>query len=471
PGLAEPTRESSSSVTLPDFVAVWMPLIETAHESVRERLRSILQALQTADAAGDATALKAGITDLNQLLLQQVAQLPLTIDVAGATTTGPQRTHNEDACYPSLQDLYQRRAEAEDFLLPYLGIICDGIGGHEGGEVASQRALEDLKTLTRNLLNEFLSQPELLLPETVSQQLESVVRVVNNVIANQNDEQGRELRQRMGTTLVMALQLPQQVDTARGKQNAHELYLVTVGDSRAYWLTPRYCHRLTVDDDVATREVRMGRSVYQTALERPDGGALTQAIGTRDAEALNPTVQRFVIEESGLLLLCSDGLSDNDRVEQNWEDVTRQVFKGRLALEDAVQMWLGIANEQNGHDNTSVVLMRFQVGEAIKLVQPEVQVPPPASPVPVPDELTEASRALLYDEESDPDATQASPAPAREPIATPASNKQPASLWIWLALLGLVACFAGIIGVIWYNSQQTQPIPQTAPQQTPQQTP
>uniref|UniRef100_A0ACD5H226 PP2C family protein-serine/threonine phosphatase n=1 Tax=Desertifilum tharense IPPAS B-1220 TaxID=1781255 RepID=A0ACD5H226_9CYAN len=144
----------------------------------------------------------------------------------------------------------------------------------------------------------------------------STVRVVNNQIAAQNDTQGRELRQRMGTTLVMALQLPQRVGLQAGRVgNSHELYIAHVGDSRAYWMTPNYCQLLTVDDDVSVREVRMGRSLYRECLRRPDAGALTQALGTRDAEFVRPTVRRFILEEDGILLLCSDGLSDRDRIE------------------------------------------------------------------------------------------------------------------------------------------------------------
>lgn len=456
---AQPATAVRQQVTLSDLAAAWMPLVESAQKSIQSALQALVQQMQTTEEPE--SELKAIEQSLNQLLLEQVAQLPLTIDIAGATTTGPQRAHNEDACYPNSQDPTQRRTEAEDFLLPYVGIICDGIGGHEGGEVASQRALEDLKNLVRHLLNELLSQTDLLLPETVSQQLESLVRVVNNVIAKQNDEQGRELRQRMGTTLVMAIQLPQQVTTTKGLQNAHELYLVTVGDSRAYWLTPHYCHRLTVDDDVATREVRMGRSLYQEALERPDGGALTQAIGTRDADTLHPTVQRFVVEENGLLLLCSDGLSDNDRVEQFWQLPTRELFKGKLSLDEMVQTWIRLANEQNGHDNTSVVAMRFQVGETIHLLQPDpdpqatTQPPEPSSA----EELTEASKALLYDEENPEAPAEPFPVEAPIPVASTSPAKSPSKGWIGFAIAGIVVLAAAIASLIWWNSSNTSSSP------------
>jgi protein phosphatase len=105
----------------------------------------------------------------------------------------------------------------------------------------------------------------------------------------------------------------------------------------------------------------MGRSLYREALQRPDAGALTQALGTRDAEFLRPNVQRFIVEEDGLLLLCSDGLSDNNWVEQSWADYVEPVLQAKIPLEAAVQSWIDLANQKNGHDNTSVVITYCRV--------------------------------------------------------------------------------------------------------------
>lgn len=437
---------------LKDLAEVWLPWIEQAHATVKAPLRAICAAMQTA--ADTELGLQTIATQLNHLLLEQSAQLPVHIEVVGKTDTGPQRSHNEDACYPD-----SRYPDQNDTLRPRVGIICDGIGGHEGGEVASRRALDDLKRLTEYLLADFQHQTNPTLPSEVAEQLESRVRVVNNVIAEQNDAQGRAMRQRMGTTLVMAVQLPQQVETPSGVRSAHELYLVHVGDSRAYWLTPNYCHLLTLDDDVATREVRLGRSVYQEALERPDGGALTQALGTRDADALQPTVQRFMVEEDGLLLLCSDGLSDNDRVEQAWQQLTLPVFSGKWSLEEAVQAWIDVANQRNGHDNTSVVLMRFVVTPASTLpdlepdldreaepsATPAPSMPPaPASPASEAEfELTEASRALLYDED------EPTPSPPFRPNPGPSPEfLSPQKPWI---LGAIVAVIAGLLGFLLWS--------------------
>ena len=354
-----PLEESAASaLSLYHLGSLWARWCRLIHVSVATQVLEICEQMQAGNTSEKAIAQK-----LNQLLLEQAALLPLRLRVAGATDTGPQRDHNEDTCYPTIQDSKADYTSLNDPLLPHLSIVCDGIGGHEGGEVASLLAVQSLKLQVRALLAEVAEQTEIVQPELLKEQLAASIRVVNNLISSRNDEQGRESRRRMGTTLVMALQLPQKVSPNPQTllDNAHELYIANVGDSRAYWITPHSCQQLTVDDDVASREVRLGRSFYREALQRPDSGALTQALGTRDAEFLRPNVQRFIVEEDGLLLLCSDGLSDNNWVEQSWADFVEPIMQSKIPLEAAVQSWIELANQRNGHDNTSVVITYCRV--------------------------------------------------------------------------------------------------------------
>ncbi len=452
--------------TLRDLGDVWSGLVESAQPEVQSRLGEICQFMRRSSMNLDAIAL-----ELNDLLLEQSAQLPLHLEVVGMTDTGPQRSQNEDSCYPVATDFQSSKTSGGEKLIPYLTMVCDGVGGHEGGEVASQLAVQSLKALIQNLLAEIAQQEELMTPAMVIKQLEEIVRVVNNVISAQNNEQGKELRQRMGTTLVMALQLPQKVKISEDlpSNNSHELYLVNVGDSRAYWIGKNYCHRLTVDDDVASREVQLGHCLYWETQLRADAGALTQALGTRDGDFLRPTIQRFIIEEEGLLLLCSDGLSDNDWVEQSWENYGPDVIEGKMSLEAAVQSWIRLANEKNGYDNTSVVATHCRMSpERLVLFDPAVASAPVSAPVSaasvslppslvaslqksgrIPEsQLSESSKQLLYPETS----------PAPEPVQKRRS-KLPLPL---LGVLGLILAGGGL--GLWMQSLQS---PQPEPEQLP----
>ncbi|MGL5063014.1 MAG: PP2C family protein-serine/threonine phosphatase, partial [Microcoleus sp.] len=475
--------------TLRDLGEVWSGLVETAQPQVQSRLREICQFMRRSSMNFEAIAL-----ELNELLLEQASQLPLHLNVVGLTDTGPQRARNEDSCYPTTADFYSNKADGSEKLIPYLTMVCDGVGGHDGGEVASQLAVQSLKALSQNLLAEIAQQEELVSPTTVMKQLEEIVRVVNNVISAQNNEQGKELRQRMGTTLIMALQLPQKIKISEDlrAENCHELYLVNVGDSRAYWISAEGCQRLTVDDDVASREVILGHGLYWEAQRRSDAGALTQALGTRDADFLQPTIQRFVIEDEGLLLLCSDGLSDNDWVEKYWADFGPAVLKGEMSVEDAAIFLVRLANEKNGYDNTSVVMTHCRMSpEKVTLFQtktasPSLSLPmsgpmsaPMSAPISAPmsapmssasasvptsgiareSKLSEASKQLLY----------AETAPSQTP------PQKPQWLKFLVPLLGLVALMLGGLGLgLWVrdrqNSEPALPPPES-PVPSPEESP
>ncbi|MCC5601064.1 protein phosphatase 2C domain-containing protein [Nostoc favosum] len=362
---------ADEKLSLRNLGECWQFWVASAKASVAKGLQKIVQQMCETEVELETINIQ-----LNNLLLASAGELPLVLKVAGSTDIGPIMAQNEDACYPNaLSDL-------DEPLLQHLSIVCDGIGGHEGGEVASKLAVESVKLQIRALLKEVTEQTVLVPPELLQEQLEASLRVVNNLICARNNQQKRQGRERMATTIVMAVQVPQPVQTSTGWQsnNTHELYLANVGDSRAYWITRNYCQLLTVDDDVATREVRYAKSLYRKALLRADASALTQALGTRDSESLRLKVQRFIIEEDGILLLCSDGLSDKNWVEQSWQDYAIPVLTGELTVEDAVRNWIDLANEKNGRDNTSVVLTYCRVS-------PEYLVP--VTPA-LPEEIIEA---------------------------------------------------------------------------------
>ena len=264
-----------------------------------------------------------------------------TIKVFALTDKGPSRQRNEDACYPqSGTTIFKPPSQSA------LTIVCDGIGGHEGGNVASNLAIETIQQQVAQLAN----LPEDHIDSTaLLADLEKAAAAANDKISQRNDSENRQGRQRMGTTVVMGLPV------------AHEMYIAHVGDSRAYLITRNNCHQITLDDDVASREVRLGYALYRDALQQAASGSLVQALGMNASSALHPTAQRFILDEDCVFLLCSDGLSDFDRVEQYWDTEILPLLNHNSDVISVTKQLLEIANNQNGHDNVTVSVIHCQV--------------------------------------------------------------------------------------------------------------
>ena len=270
----------------------------------------------------------------------------LNIEIVTQTDQGPNRKRNEDACYPiSTQKVMIARSKSTDLEKPLL-IVCDGIGGHEGGNIASNSAIETLTSVLNARIPKAIGYIQKV---DTTEVLQEGIQISNDVISDRNDKEGRSDRQRMGTTIVLA------------RVEGQRLQLAHVGDSRAYRITSRACYQLTVDDDIASREVRLGYTLYRDALQRNGTGALTQALGMVSSSLLHPRIQTSFIDEDCIYMLCSDGLSDYDRIEQCWAQELIPVLQGRIQLSDACQNLIEIANAQNGHDNVTVGLLYCRV--------------------------------------------------------------------------------------------------------------
>lgn len=397
----------------------WQNLLDQSQPEIFQMLVPIVEKMQIGKVAVADAA-----TTINQCLLEQAARLPITVAVASGSDPG-NRIHNEDSYYPIGQPLDGTGQPENSDLVAGLGIVCDGVAGHEGGEVASQIAVQSLGLQLRAFLAEIGREKHPIFPRQAIEHIQAVVRVANNSIADRNDRQGRGGRRRMATTMVAALHLPQSIVTKMGTGDSHEVYIAHVGDSRAYWITRNSCQLLTVDDDVAQREVTQGKSVRWQAQGRIDAGSLTQALGIRRGEELQPLVQRLMVIEDGVLLLCSDGLSDRRLVERSWSDYVPNILNGRLPLEIAITDWIDRGRTENGHDNLSLVLMHYRI-----------------SP-----EGLETSTAIETEYEFLPDPSAIRP---KKPI-----------LWISWGLLLSGLTIAALGGWFWFKGRN--PLPNNAP--------
>lgn len=260
----------------------------------------------------------------------------LSLDDAGCTDIGQHRERNEDCFGINTQIQKQENPMGRTVQAKGLYVLCDGMGGHLAGEVASAMAVERLK----QFFEDNWQDNQLPTEETVRE----AVRVANQAIYDVNQQNARSGSGRMGTTLVMIL-----------IQNT-EAVIAHVGDSRLYRLTrKRGLEQVTVDHEVGQREIKRGVEAA-IAYSRPDAYQLTQALGPRNEQFISPDVQFVELNEDSLFVLCSDGLSDNDLIETHWQTHLAPLLSSRANLDQGILQLIELANEHNGHDNITAVL-------------------------------------------------------------------------------------------------------------------
>lgn len=264
----------------------------------------------------------------------------VSLEDAGRTDIGRQRDHNED-CF-SVQTEIKKIEGPQGRALQAKGlyILCDGMGGHASGEVASALAVETLQQY-------FAERWQDKLPTET--EIREAIQQANRVLFDLNQRNASAGSGRMGTTLVLLL------------IHNTEAAIAHVGDSRLYRLSRRQgLQQLTVDHEVGQREIQRGVEP-SLAYARPDAYQLTQALGPRDENFLNPDVKFFELNEDGALLLCSDGLSDNDLLESHWKSHLEPMLDQQLNLEQGVNQLIDLANHFNGHDNITAIAVRLKV--------------------------------------------------------------------------------------------------------------
>ncbi|NCQ97386.1 MAG: serine/threonine-protein phosphatase [Microcystis aeruginosa W11-06] len=419
--LLELSKDEATAPNLKDLGAFWAGLIPTAAANIQDFLASLTQELES----GDLDRPESLIAILDYALQHYGAGQERSYEIFTCTDTGPLREHNEDACYPPTNQALTLAHGQNP-----LAIVCDGIGGQEGGEIASQLAIE---TLTREINPSPTTDIEVY-AESHSLALEQAIRVTNDLISQRNDQESRQDRRRMGTTLVMAF------------AHAEEMYAAHVGDSRIYWITAHSCHQVTVDDDLASREVKLGYLLYRDAIQYPNAGALVQALGMSSANNLHPTVQRLIVDQDCVFLLCSDGLSDYDRVEQYWDSEILPLLRGEKNVTAVGESLLQLANQKNGHDNSTIALVYCRVVPTAEPVTPLVYAEVKEQIIPDLNDQDFDHSEETYSEEEVVTSIP-TPPPASSSVSSPTSppaptNVSPPRVAIAVGVLGLLAAIS-----------------------------
>lgn len=281
-----------------------------------------------------------GATDSDDLPTVVLPMRLVSLEDAGRTDVGRQRDHNEDHFSIHSEIIKNESLQGRTVRAKGLYILCDGMGGHAGGEVASALAVETLRKY-------FATHWQEKLPNEAC--IRDAIQQANSAIYNLNQQNARSGSGRMGTTLVLVLIQ----DT--------EAAVAHVGDSRLYRFSRRRSlEQVTVDHEVGQREIQRGVEP-SIAYARPDAYQLTQALGPRDENFINPDVKFLELNEDLLLVLCSDGLSDNDLLESNWQTHLEPLLSTQTNLEQGTAQLIELGNRYNGHDNITAVVIRARV--------------------------------------------------------------------------------------------------------------
>ncbi len=262
------------------------------------------------------------------------------LEAVGGSDVGRQRQRNEDAFGVQTLLNYQQTLAGQTLDVKGLYVLCDGMGGHAGGDVASQLAVD---TLRQYFHSDWVGE----MPTT--DMIRDAIEHTNHIIYDLNQQAVRSGVGRMGTTLVMAVVADNQVGVAH------------VGDSRLYRLTrQRGLEQITIDHEVGQRAIQQGIDP-ETAYSSPDAYQLTQALGPRDQSYLRPDIQLLQVSEDTLFILASDGLTDNDLLETYQSTHLVPLLESQNNLAAGVQALIDLANQHNGHDNITVILIRAYI--------------------------------------------------------------------------------------------------------------
>ena len=257
---------------------------------------------------------------------------------------GRVRRNNQDACAAS----------------PVSGVfvVCDGMGGAAGGEVAAHLAAE---TFLAHLA------PNGTPPARIQTRINAAVQAANQAVY----QQARHTPQLsgMGTTLVGLLHAPiptQSEDagskpTARNHTNSRAtdpptLWLVHVGDSRCYLLRRGNFKQLTSDHSLVEEQLRAGQITAAQAAESPMRNLITRAVGSQ--ATVDPEIHGYRPHPGDLYLLASDGLTR----ELSDAEITQILCKAaspvsEASLHTACKKLIEAANARGGADNITVLLV------------------------------------------------------------------------------------------------------------------
>lgn len=245
---------------------------------------------------------------------------------AGLTDQGLLRSVNQDAYYIDPSGRFF--------------IVADGMGGHAGGQEASQIATQ----VIQNYLIEHWDSPQ-----SSNALLEEAFLKANQAILV--DQRNHPERSDMGTTAVVAIFREEASQTA-GTQPPKS-WVAHVGDSRLYRLRGAKLEQITEDHTWISRAVKAGHITLDQARNHPWRHVLSQCLGRQDLQEID--IQPMEVHPGDRLLMCSDGLT-----EELPDSAIGSYLKSIRACDQAAKTLVNAAKDKGGRDNITVVIVAVE---------------------------------------------------------------------------------------------------------------
>ena len=241
---------------------------------------------------------------------------------AGLTAVGLARNNNEDAIFYTTKPIGP---------LPNLFIVADGMGGHNAGEVASQKSLEYCYDFIRNAPVDDCTSPEDALDFLVTATLEANKNVFEYAVSD-------PALRGMGTTFSACVVLG---DT---------LAMAHIGDSRIYTIGTNGITQITIDHTYVEEMVQSGNLTPDQARAHPRRNQITRVLGFEPDISADGGL--FELRDVRSILLCSDGLNN-----MLTDDTIMRLVNLHAPAEARVQALIDAANSQGGKDNISAIII------------------------------------------------------------------------------------------------------------------
>lgn len=235
----------------------------------------------------------------------------------------------------ALSDIGNVRSVNQDYVRYYqknehecLVVLCDGMGGHNAGEIASSLTCDDIIE-QYSYCGAFSSEEE------IKAWMSDAIYHAHHIVKEKSYESPE--MEGMGTTVVMALLLNNKV------------YISHVGDSRAYLYDNQQLCQLTKDDTLVNVLVDSGTISANEAKYHPQKNILLQAVGVSDILKISFLPLKI---DRGMILLCSDGLYNSLSDEQ-----MKDILGKNINIDDKGKELMRTANIYGGKDNIGFALI------------------------------------------------------------------------------------------------------------------